>query len=214
LANIDNLMYKIAVIGPESTGKSELTKALALHYSAPHVDEYARTYVEQLGRPYTYDDVCTIAKAQIEAEKLYTSSSGTTFEKPEALQINTRTANNDPCQVNINACHADTAEKTAFVFFDTDLIITKVWFEYCYKQVPSFVTQQLSKGFFDIYLLCDTDLPWVPDPVREHGHDREFFMEWYRREIEQLNKPYVVVQGLGNFRLYSAIQAINLHFKL
>ncbi len=207
LANIDNLMYKIAVIGPESTGKSELTKALALHYSAPHVDEYARTYVEQLGRPYTYDDVCAIAKVQIEAEKLYSSSSGSSTEKPNVSHSDACTANNDPR-------HSRIAEKPTFVFFDTELIITKVWFEYCYKTVPSFVNQQLSTGFFDLYLLCDTDLPWVPDQVREHGHDREFFREWYRREIEQLNKPYVLVQGLDELRLSNAIKAINLHFQL
>lgn len=189
MANIEKLMYKIAVIGPESTGKSVLTKALALHYSAPHVDEYARSYVEQLGRPYTYDDVCAIARYQVEAENR--------IEKQE---------------VQSNNSSLSSSKKTGFVFFDTELIITKVWFEYCYKKVPSFVNQQLSKGFFDLYLLCDTDLPWEPDPVREHGDDREFFFDWYRREIEQLKKPYVVVQGLDDNRLNSAIQAIELHF--
>jgi nicotinamide riboside kinase len=193
-------MYKIAVIGPESTGKSALTKALALHYSAPHVDEYARSYVEELGRPYTYEDVCTIAKAQIAAEKLYATAAIASAEIPAVSPIDSQTEG--------------FADKPAYVFFDTDLIITKVWMEYCYKQVPAFVNDQLKTGFFDLYLLCDTDLPWEPDPVREHGDDREYFFEWYRREVEQLNKPYVVIQGLGDERLNCAIQALTHHFQL
>lgn len=168
-------MYKIAVIGPESTGKSALTQALARHYSSPFVDEYARDYIANLKHPYTFGDVCFIARHQIEAEKMY----------------------NQPSD-----------NRAPFVFFDTELIITKVWFEYCYKMVPDFVNQQLQQRFFDLYLVCDTDLAWEPDPVREHGHDREFFAAWYRREIEQLEKPYVIVQGFGDERLTNAIRAI------
>jgi nicotinamide riboside kinase len=176
-------MYKIAVIGPESTGKSALTKALAKHYSSPMVDEYARWYVEQLNRAYTFEDVCSIARKQIEDEKHYHQI----LQQPD---------------------------HPAYVFFDTELIITKVWFEYCYQSVPDFVVQQLDSGFFDLYLLCDTDLPWEPDPVREHGHDRDFFLEWYRREIEHLRKPYVIIKGTGDVRTHNAIHAIEHGFKL
>jgi nicotinamide riboside kinase len=94
------------------------------------------------------------------------------------------------------------------VFFDTDLIITKVWFEYKYKSVPDFLTERLKQGFFDVYLLCTPDLPWEPDPVREHGTDREFFFDWYKNEIEQTGKPYVIVNGIGNQRIQQAIDAL------
>lgn len=53
---------KISLLGPESTGKSVLGKALADHYNGIYVPEYARTYTEQLDRDYTYDDVCRIVE--------------------------------------------------------------------------------------------------------------------------------------------------------
>lgn len=166
-------MYRIAVTGPESTGKSELSRALAEHFGCPFVPEFAREYVEKLDRPYTREDVEIIARKQIEFENEY-------------LQQN---------QFN-------------FVFFDTELIITKVWFQYCYGEVPGFVQKQLESGFFDLYLLCEPDLPWIPDPVREHGDDREYFFELYRNEIVQLGKPYKLISGIGEERTDNAIEAV------
>jgi NadR type nicotinamide-nucleotide adenylyltransferase len=62
-------LKKIIIIGPESTGKTTLCQELALHYNTQWLPEYARTYVENLGRPYTQDDVLHIAKKQIELEE-------------------------------------------------------------------------------------------------------------------------------------------------
>jgi len=171
-------MYKIAVVGPESTGKSVLAEQLAVHYGSPWVPEYARTYVEQLSRPYHFDDICHIARKQIEQETVF-----------------------------------ETDNPAPYVFFDTDLIITKVWLAYRYQQIPAFIEDRLKTGFFDLYLLCEPDLPWEPDSVREHGHDRDFFFEWYKTEIENLNKPYVCINGTGNTRIRNAINSINNIFE-
>jgi len=167
-------MFKIAIIGPESTGKTELAEKLAEYYQVNWIPEYAREYVEKLSAPYTYKDVCNIALKQIEEEKAVEN------------------------QISEDSC----------VFFDTDLIITKVWLEYRFEKVPEFVTERLKIGFFDLYLLCAPDLPWKFDPVREHGTDREFFFNWYKREIEQTGKPFVIVQGFENQRLKNAVKLI------
>lgn len=60
---------KIVITGPESTGKSRLTKALAEHFNSPFVAEYARQFLEQSGGQYTKDDLVTIAKGQIALEE-------------------------------------------------------------------------------------------------------------------------------------------------
>jgi NadR type nicotinamide-nucleotide adenylyltransferase len=65
----ENGMKKIVVIGPESTGKTTLTKALAKHFKCEYVEEYAREYIEKLDRPYQKIDILTIAKKQIELEE-------------------------------------------------------------------------------------------------------------------------------------------------
>lgn len=171
-------MYKIAILGPESTGKSELASALATYYKGQWVPEYARYYIEQLGRKYNYEDVCAIATAQIEELKNYENKT-----LPD------------------------------FVFFDTELIITKIWFEYCFKQIPNFLTSAMCHSGFDFYLLCNYDLEWVPDPVREHGDDRAYFFELYKNEIEKTGKPYAIVSGKGADRMENAVSAIENFLK-
>lgn len=61
-------MVKIAIIGPESTGKSVLSENLAKHYNSIWIPEYAREYLEGLNSPYTRSDLTIIAKKQIELE--------------------------------------------------------------------------------------------------------------------------------------------------
>ncbi|MBP1652686.1 MAG: ATPase/kinase involved in metabolism-like protein [Bacteroidetes bacterium] len=61
-------LYKVVVIGPESTGKSTLSEFLASHYETMWVPEYARQYIEELSRPYEQSDLLTIAKGQLELE--------------------------------------------------------------------------------------------------------------------------------------------------
>ncbi|WP_424962300.1 AAA family ATPase [Ekhidna sp.] len=56
---------RIAVIGPESTGKSELCQHLARHYDTEWVPEYARFYIDRLDRNYEQHDLKSIAEGQL-----------------------------------------------------------------------------------------------------------------------------------------------------
>ena len=62
------MTLKIAIVGPESTGKSSLTGQLASHYAASSVPEYAVEYLEGLDRSYTREDLIEIAKGQLKVE--------------------------------------------------------------------------------------------------------------------------------------------------
>lgn len=62
---------KIAILGPESTGKSELANALANHYGVTFIPEYARTFLAQKSN-YNYADVTTIAKHQFRLIQTHT----------------------------------------------------------------------------------------------------------------------------------------------
>lgn len=64
-------MKRILFTGPESTGKSAIAKRLAKEWGTVYVPEYARTYLDQLGRPYTETDLLTIAKGQLKWEGQY-----------------------------------------------------------------------------------------------------------------------------------------------
>lgn len=60
---------KIAFTGPECSGKSTVSKALAEQLQFPWAREFAREYLEQLGREYTFEDIITIAKEQFDLWK-------------------------------------------------------------------------------------------------------------------------------------------------
>jgi NadR type nicotinamide-nucleotide adenylyltransferase len=165
-------LIKIAITGPESTGKSTLAAALAQHYKAPWVPEYARTFLESLGRPYEAPDLETIAQGQL-------------------AQWQAEADMNPP-----------------LLFLDTELLVLKIWSEHAYGLCSDFILAQLKQQNCDLYLLLNVDLPWQPDPQREHPHLRQFFYDWYKRELEQMGAPFVEISGPAETRFRHAVQAV------
>ena len=64
-----NRLKKVAIVGPESTGKTYLAEALANHFDTVWVPEYARDYLNEINRPYTKDDLEIIALEQLNMEE-------------------------------------------------------------------------------------------------------------------------------------------------
>ena len=161
-------MYRVGIIGPESTGKSTLAAYLAHRYDGVLVHEYAREYMERLAPSYeyTYEDVLTIARQQIQQLAMADFAS-----------------------------QQDTAS-SKLVFYDTELSITKVWLEHKYGTCPDFILEAIQRYPMDVYLLCYPDMPWQPDPVRENPGIREYLFEWYEREVQKLDIPYYIVKHI------------------
>jgi NadR type nicotinamide-nucleotide adenylyltransferase len=59
---------KIAIVGPESTGKSTMSAYLANHYNTVWVPEFARGYCEKLTAPPTWQDEINMFHGQIALE--------------------------------------------------------------------------------------------------------------------------------------------------
>lgn len=79
-------------------------------------------------------------------------------------------------------------------FFDTELIITKVWFEHKYGACPEWVTDALHQYPMNVYLLCSPDIAWQYDPVRENPNIREELFERYEQEVQKLDTPYYIIR--------------------
>lgn len=62
---------KIAVVGPESTGKSTMSAYLADHFNTVWVPEFARGYCENLTEPCTWQDEINMFYGQIALEEAY-----------------------------------------------------------------------------------------------------------------------------------------------
>lgn len=64
-------VLKVAITGPESTGKSMIAQLLADHYQTVWVPEYARIHLLGIDRPYNYGDLLEIAQKQLTSEKVF-----------------------------------------------------------------------------------------------------------------------------------------------
>lgn len=64
----DSEIKKVVILGPECTGKSELSEYLAKEFNTVWVEEYARAYIESLKRPYNAEDLPVIARGQLSRE--------------------------------------------------------------------------------------------------------------------------------------------------
>ncbi len=67
------MIKRIAITGPESTGKSTLASSLSGYYHEPWVEEYARLYLKDIRLEYTFEDIELIARGQWERENLAAS---------------------------------------------------------------------------------------------------------------------------------------------
>jgi NadR type nicotinamide-nucleotide adenylyltransferase len=61
-------MKKVVILGPECTGKSELSEFLAREFDTVWVPEFARQYINNLTRPYEASDLLNIARGQLALE--------------------------------------------------------------------------------------------------------------------------------------------------
>ncbi|RTE66352.1 ATPase [Amphritea opalescens] len=90
--------------------------------------------------------------------------------------------------------------------YDTDLINYKIWAEVVFGVCPRQIREAAAQESDHVYLLCNPDLPWEPDPLRENprADEREWLYQRHLSEIQRLNRRYEVVEGVGEQRLINA----------
>ena len=194
------MLKKIVVIGPESTGKSTLCKLLAEHYHTVWCPEYAREYLTVHGMNYTYEDLLTIAKGQIELEEKYTQLAIGPATEQEQL-ANVDESNPNPSLITHHS----------LLFIDTDMYVMKVWCEFVFGKCHQFILDQIGKRKYDLYLLCDIDLPWAYDELREYPEPgpRQKLYAIYLNIMQNQSTPWVEINGNYDQRVQKAINAVD-----
>ncbi|MES2417797.1 MAG: ATP-binding protein [Bacteroidota bacterium] len=66
---MNKIIKKIAIVGPESTGKSTMSQLLAKHYGVPWVPEFARYYCAALTGECTLQDEINMFHGQVALEE-------------------------------------------------------------------------------------------------------------------------------------------------
>src|SRR5215470_14787450 len=56
----------------------------------------------------------------------------------------------------------------SLLFIDTDMYVMKVWCEFVFGKCHQLILDQIARRRYDLYLLCNTDLPWTKDELREY----------------------------------------------
>jgi HTH-type transcriptional regulator, transcriptional repressor of NAD biosynthesis genes len=92
---------------------------------------------------------------------------------------------------------------------DTDLLTTVLWSETLFGDCPSWIRDAAERREYDLYLLTDIDVPWVPDPVRYLPRERESFRDRCRQMLESRGRPYVLLSGSWDVRFSRAVSAID-----
>jgi NadR type nicotinamide-nucleotide adenylyltransferase len=175
------MLKKIAIIGPESTGKSTLCEKLAAHYQTLWCPEYARQYLLEHGTDYSFADLLTIAKGQLKQEDAYAKK----------------------MQANKN--------ESPLLFIDTDMYVMKVWCEFVFNDCHRFILDEIAERKYDLYLLCNIELPWIKDELREYPDfaSREKLYFIYKDIMVNQSSPWVDINGNYEERLQKAVAAVD-----
>lgn len=182
--NLMSLPLRIAVFGPESTGKTRLAEILATHFDSPLVAEYAREFWDAHGA-ISLGDIPAIAREQWRRE-----------DEAVAGLVD-----------NFNV----TGER-GLLICDTESLTTALWSEVLYLTCPSDVRREAEKRAkaYTLYLLLDVDVPFEEDPQRCFPDDtgRKMCFRVWRGTLDRLNLPYVLITGDWRERERQAIGAV------
>lgn len=189
---------RIAIIGAESTGKSTLCELLAQHYNTEWCPEFAREYLLTNGTNYTFDDLEIIAKGQLALEDEYQRRVTNVWKKNDDDNF-------------INSQSMSVIKHPPFLFVDTNMYVMKVWCEYVFEKCHQFILDEIVSRTYDLYLLCNIDLPWIKDELREYPDEKP------RKELHHIYKdiminqttPWIEISGNYEERLSKAINAID-----
>ncbi|HMH33487.1 MAG TPA: ATP-binding protein [Puia sp.] len=181
---------KIVVIGPESTGKSTLCEQLAAAFDTIWCPEYAREYLLKYGMEYSYEDLLTIAKGQVTLEERYLKRAANVQQETPDSRLPT---------------------PDSILFIDTDQWVMKVWSEFVFGKCNQWILDQIVLRNYDLYLLCNTDLLWVRDELREYPdlENRERLFHIYKDIMINQQIPWVEISGNNEQRFSMAKNAVD-----
>ena len=110
-----------------------------------------------------------------------------------------------------------TEEGRSVVLVDTDMYVMKVWSEFVFGKCDNRILDFIAERKYELYLLCNVDLPWEKDELREYPDldTRKKLYDHYKDIMVNQHVPWIDISGQYDERLQKAIHAIDkiLHLK-
>tara|TARA_Y100000589_G_scaffold194515_1_gene183990 strand:+ start:1873 stop:2397 length:525 start_codon:yes stop_codon:yes gene_type:complete len=101
--------------------------------------------------------------------------------------------------------------ESSFLLLDTNYLVYKVWIKEKYGKEEFIIEKLLKEDNYDFYFLCDIDVPWEFDELREHPNyeDRNRILNEYKIILTRNKLPFIILQGNRQDRLERAKIIIN-----
>ena len=104
--------------------------------------------------------------------------------------------------------------KNNLYFIDTDMYVMKVWCEVAFNNCHTWILKQIALRNYDLFLLCDTDLPWVKDELREYPalETRRRLFKMYEDLLINQGTKWAVISGSYEERIQTVLSLIKAVF--
>lgn len=182
-------VFKVAILGAESTGKTTLCRDLAAHFGSPWVPEYMRTYLQAKWdneqATCTWEDLLPIAYGQIQRENKLAEQSAQAVQPHKIIQ--------------------DSNDKS-FLFCDTSLFELMVYSNWYYGDCPTALTQAALAHHYDLILLTEVDTPWIADDLRDSPHQREEISAYFESQLKIHGKKFRRIGGDRDDRVQQVVE--------
>lgn len=114
-------------------------------------------------------------------------------------------------QIELEDLGTQDALKNSKAFIDTDMYVMKVWCEFVFGKCHNWILNQIAGRKYDLYLLCDVDLPWIKDELREYPDlgTRAKLYHYYKDLMINQSTPRININGDYSERFKKAVDGID-----
>lgn len=162
---------RVVLFGPESTGKTTLAKKLAQTLDGVAVPEFLREYLNiKLYHADLHTDVL------VSVDELDAIGMGQMIME----------------DIVYNQALVDGKK---IVFFDTNLIMNQLYNSYYHGRSLSWLSKEIDKRTYDLYLLLDTSCPFYDDEQRDNEIARDELFQIFHAELLRKKLPHAIISG-------------------
>jgi len=101
------------------------------------------------------------------------------------------------------------ARATKLLIHDTDLLSTVAYCRAYFDRCPEWIQAAAVDRQADLYFLCDTDVPWVADGLRDRPDRRAEMHALFESVLREAGANFIVVRGSQQARLSEARRSVD-----